>query len=464
MTRLTHRSLQGLLLTFLITVCSNSSTSENNTLNQRYPSGTVAMSSEDPCAIVLVPHAMSEAESINRIDASIVRYQQAVLRASRPLPQLEHLGWAFVAKARASRDAGYYTLAKQAAACIDSKSPDSAESLLLQGHVLHNLHRFKEAEALARRLVEQRGLWFDFALLGDVLMERGALEEAIDAYQTVVDQRPGPQAYVRIAQLRWLRGDLDGAIEMMTTAVRASSPRTPEVAAWANVRLALWLMQANDLPSAEATITRALSLQPDYPPALHALGRLRLAQDRPSEAIASLEQAVRADPLPEFRWTLYEALLEAAQQDAANDQKTFLLQHGAIEDRRTFALFLASHGEKPDTALRLALQELEAREDVFTLDAVAWALAAAGRYDEALDYSRRALAEGTRDARLFLHAGAIAARAGESERARDLLACAKRLQHMLLPSERRRLANEFAVIQPRISSLESEQAERRASL
>jgi len=408
---------------------------------------------DDPCVIVMVPPVYKEGEVMSVADRSISRYQKAVARTTESMPQLERLGWAFVEKARETRDTGYYKLAEQTALCIENGAPDSDEALLLRGHVLHNLHRFSEAEVLARRLVGQRGLWFDFALLGDVLVERGALGEAIDAYQMVIDQRPGPQAYLRIAHLRWLKGDLDGALEMMSEAVRSTSPRTPEAAAWAHVRLALLLMQAGEFAGADAVLVGALSLKPGYPPALHVRGQLLLAQDKSLDAIPLLIQAVQADPLPAFRWTLYEALRVTGQHEAASLQKVALHRYGVTEDRRTFSLFLSTMGDDPDTALHLAMQELEQREDIFTLDAVAWALNAAERNTEALDYSRRALAEGTQDARLYLHAGVIAARAGDRDRAIELLNKARSSQQMLLPSEQQHLANEFAALQPRISTL-----------
>ncbi len=449
-------SVQSLLLAILIAGCGQVEIPDASSMDVRQPVGNVALQADDPCVLVLIPSLVSALGPLGSIEKTILRSQRAVLHSTNPVPRLERLGWAYVAKARETRDAGFYKLAQQTAACIDSKAPDAPEAMLLQGHVLHNLHQFREAESLARRLVAKRGLWFDLALLGDVLMERGVLNEAIDAYQTVLDQRPGPQSYARVAQLRWLKGDLDGALEMMATALRATSPRVPELAAWTRVRLALLLMQTNELSAADTVLAQALVLQPDYPPALHALGRLLLAQDKALEAIASLERAVQKDPLPEFRWTLHEALLEAGQRDRANEQEATLLQRGAMEDRRTLSLFLANHGAKPNTALKLALQELKVREDVFTLDAVAWALAGSGRHEEAVEFSRKALAEGTQDARLFLHAGVIAAQSGDSSRALKLLTDAVLIQHMLLPSERQRLANEFAALQPRISTLEND--------
>ncbi len=447
------RSIQSLLVSILIAACGHGELPETGGVDVRRHNGVVAVPPADPCVLALLPHGVMEADSDGGIESGIVRHQRAVLHAINQVPRLERLGWAYVAKARASRDAGAYTLALQTAACIDSKAPDAPESWLLKGHVLHNLHRFSEAEFLARRLVERRGLWFDFALLGDTLLERGELDEAIDAYQALIDQRPGPQAYARIAHVRWLKGDLDGALEMMAAAVGASSPRTPEPTAWLHVRLAMLLIQLDELRAADAVLTQALTRQPDYPPALHAYGRLLLAQGKPIEAIVPLKNAVHRDPLPEHRWTLYEALLQVGQRDPANAHKAALLKRGAGEDRRTLALFLASHGEESDTALRLAEEELRLREDVFTLDAMAWALAAAGHYEQALHFSQRAIAEGTQDARLFLHAGVIAARTGDGARALRYLGDAERFRQMLLPSERQRLDEEFAALRPRMSAL-----------
>jgi len=52
----------------------------------------------------------------------------------------------------------------------------------------------------------------------------------------------------------------------------------------------------------------------------------------------------------------------------------------------------------------------------------------------------RAVGEGTRDGRLFLHAGLIHAAAGHSEEARRWLTQANQLRWTLLPSEREELA------------------------
>jgi hypothetical protein len=87
-------------------------------------------------------------------------------------------------------------------------------------------------------------------------------------------------------------------------------------------------------------------------------------------------------------------------------------------------------------ALRLAREELETRTDVFTQDALAWALAADGQWSQAREPLAKALAEGTQDARLFLHAAVIASRAGQLDEALGWVEKLQPLLHCLLPSER----------------------------
>jgi hypothetical protein len=101
---------------------------------------------------------------------------------------------------------------------------------------------------------------------------------------------------------------------------------------------------------------------------------------------------------------------------------------------------LATCGEEPSTAVRLAKAELNTRADVFTHDAVAWALAAAGRWEEAGREMQPALAEGTRDARLFLHAGIIASELARPDDAKKWLREAAAARQMLLPSEQAKLS------------------------
>jgi hypothetical protein len=92
------------------------------------------------------------------------------------------------------------------------------------------------------------------------------------------------------------------------------------------------------------------------------------------------------------------------------------------------------------------------RRDVFTHDALAWALAQAGRAAEAQLHATEALSEGTVDARLFLHAGIIASLNNDNKQAKRLLRKASLIQQMLLPSERKLLDAWRSLSMPSIHS------------
>jgi tetratricopeptide (TPR) repeat protein len=396
------------------------------------PASEMVQDAPDPCSLVLAPH-----RGDGKIDREIIRYQSKIKADQNTFQSLENLGWLYIGKARESFDPGYYKLAEQCAYCLDSRQPHCAEALLLRGHVLQNLHKFKEAEPLARELVSKRGLSFDYGLLGDVLMEQGRLDEAADDYQKMVDIKPDLQAYARIAHYRWLKGDLSAATQLMQMAVSAASPNAPESAAWVNTRLAFLQFQKGDLSEASATCDAALDFQADYAPALLLRGRVLLADGKTTAAVEALTKAEKLNPLPDYQWVLAEALQADGRAEEAGMVKARLNQDGAGTDPRTYALYLSTQGEATASALGLAYNELNTREDVFTHDALAWALVANGKPKAAYQEMQKALAEGTQDARLFFHALVIASKAGHTEEAAGWLGKTAVMLPLLLPSEQK---------------------------
>jgi tetratricopeptide (TPR) repeat protein len=393
----------------------------------------------DACAA-----ALATGREASDLDRAIARAQQDARAAAQPGPALERLGYLFVARARISNDPGDYTLAEKTADCLDARQPGQAAAMLLRGHVLHQLHRFAEAEAVARKLVAMRTFPLDYGLLGDALMEQGRLSEAGDAYQKMLDLKPFYQSYTRAAHLRWLKGDLDGAMNALRLAIAAASPRDKESSAWAWTRMSGYELQAGRVQAAETAAATALGYVADYAPALLARGRILLAFGRAAEAVPVLRRAAELNPLPEYQWILADALrLQGLDADAAAVEQD-IVSRGGASDPRTLALYLATRGTDPAKALSLADDEIRTRADVFTLDARAWALAASGRVAEADHTIARALAEGTNDARLFLHAGVIHAAAGREHEAKRWLKKAEALRAMLLPSEAAALTHGLA--------------------
>ena len=386
------------------------------------------------CRLVLTPLPASKS-----IDQEIAQQQALVLNDSSSAAGLERLGWSFVKKARLSFDAGFYKLAEQCAACLEARGWKGPDTLLLRAHALQSLHRFGEAEAVARELVKLRERPFDYGVLGDILIDQGKLREGAAAYQKMVDLRPDLQSYARAAHVRWLTGDLEGAIELMNLATEAGSPNDPEAAAWAFTRLALYQLQRGATKQALDSCDAALAMQSDYAPAMLARGRTLLAVDRSLDALVELKRAADLNPLPEYQWTLIEVLIINGNRDQAAEIESQIAARDS-EDPRTLSLFLATRQQDAERAVRLAKQELTNRQDVFTHDALAWALAAAGRVTEAQQHITQALSEGTADPRLHLHAGVIAALNNDRKSAKRWLEKASTAQQMLLPSERAQLA------------------------
>jgi tetratricopeptide (TPR) repeat protein len=368
-------------------------------------------------------------------DSDIAKLQQDLRDKRGAARAAEHLGYRFITRARLSNDAGYYKVAEQAAVCLESIAPGEPAALLLRGHVLHQMHRFREAEGIARQLTASREFVLDFGLLGDVLMEQGRIAEAAEAYQKMIDLKPFYQSYTRAAHLRWLKGDLGGAVGLMHQAVRAASPRDRESIAWAYSRLATYELQRGNLGDAERMTDASLQFVPDYAAALLARGRIQLAQERNGDAVETLERATRLNPLPEYQWTLADALRLVKRIDEAAALEAQLVRQGASDDPRTLALYLSTRREDAARAVDLARRELENRADVFTVDALAWALASTGQIREASTLMSQALAEGTKDGRLFLHAAVIAAADGRQSDAARWSAEAQKFIFTLLPSE-----------------------------
>ncbi len=385
------------------------------------------------CRLVLAPLSGDQL-----IDREIAQQQSLIVRGKFAPAALEKLGWLYVKKARLSFDTGFYKLAEQCAACLEARNAKCAETLLLRAHALQSLHHFREAETAARELVSVRQRPFDYGVLGDILIDQGKVREGAAAYQKMVDLRPDLQSYARAAHVRWLTGDLNGAIELMQLATSAASPGDPEAGAWAFTRLALYQLQRGATNAALQSCDAALSLQSQHAPAMLARGRTLLAMNRATDAVVELERAAQLNPLPEYQWILAEALNLTGHSDQATKIESELADR-STEDPRTLSLYFATRRHEVERAVALAQQELTNREDVFTLDALAWALAVAGRPTEAQRYINQALSEGTADSRLYLHAGIIAALNNDHGQSKRFLDQAAATQQTLLPSERAQL-------------------------
>ena len=393
-----------------------------------------------PLQLILAPQPGQDGTGL---DKQIAYWQAELRKPDRPpaarLAFLEKLGWLFVAEGHANSDEGSYKLAEQCTLEMDKEQPGSAEAMLLRGHVLDQFHRFKEVEVLARKLVATRALAYDYGLLGDALMEQGQLDEAIGAYQKMLDLKPGFESFIRAAHMRWLKGDLAGARQLMGEVLGMIHPRELDTLAWAKTRVALYDLQAGNLPAAELDAETALQSKPTNAAAHLALGRILCAEGKEDEALDQFRAAAKDCSLPDYLWQLADHLKARGLAAEAAPIEQALRQTGRRADPRTLALYLATTGQDPAAALQLSEAELANRQDVLTWDALAWSQLASGQIIAAKETMKHALAEGTQDGRLFLHAAVIAAAAGDENEKTEYARKADDLKQMLFPSERRLL-------------------------
>jgi tetratricopeptide (TPR) repeat protein len=243
----------------------------------------------------------------------------------------------------------------------------------------------------------------------------GDYERAIEAAERMAALRPGLPAYTRVAFLRSLLGDRAGALEMLRLAAAAGSRRDPESLAWTLVHLGHEHFGGGDLAAAARAYAAALDVVPDYYMALAGLGRVRAAEGRLDEAIHLYRRATARVPAPDLVGALGDVLAAAGQAEEAERQFALVEYMGRVAQAagttygRQLALFYADHDRHLDEAVRLARQEAAGRGDIYTDDALGWALYKNGRLAEAKRAALRALRLGTEDALLHYHAGMIAA-------------------------------------------------------
>lgn len=252
----------------------------------------------------------------------------------------------------------------EAAVRAGAKRPESRHNfgiaLTKVGRAEEALVQFREALRLNPRLAEAHHS------LGVALFQKGEPAEAIAHLIQAVTLKPDlAQARYDFGVVLTAQRRFSEAAEQFTALVRLA----PDNVA-ARYHLANALGEAGKLVEAEAEFTRLIQLQPQESRAYRKLAQILIAEKKPSEAVAVYRDALRAQPdasdvLAEFAWFL-----------ATTPVAEF---RDAIE------------------AVRLAERacELTRQEHPGALGALDAALAAAGRFEEAIAAARKSRAWAT---------------------------------------------------------------------
>lgn len=341
------------------------------------------------------------------------------------------LGSAFMQKARETGDPSYYERAFAAVERARAIEPSHYGALRARAWIFMGQHRFARALRAARaaRRIAPRD-WWNYGNLADACVELGYYRGATHATTRMATLRPGVPAYTRVAALRALFGDRRGAIDALETALDATDVSDVEGRAWILTYLGHEDWALGHVDEAARRYEAALAVYPDYHLALPGLGRVRAAQGRSDEAIAAYERALAVAPTPSVAGALGDLYARAGNPERARAAYEFTMVMGRLAAARgmslgrDLALFLAEHDRDLDEAVRLARAEAAMRDDVYTNDALAWALFKRGALADAKRASARALRLGTEDEAFHRHAAAIAAALGHPRAAARHLASA----------------------------------------
>lgn len=357
-------------------------------------------------------------------DKQIASLKTAVGNDPSDYESSARLGLTYLQKARESNDPTYYAQAETALNAALAVQPDDYDALTGLGALNLSLHNFRDARdwgMKASAVDPEKAL--AYGVIGDANIELGEYEQALEAFQKMVDIKPNVASYSRVSYARELHGDIPGAIEAMQFAVRAGSP-AGENTAWCRVQLGNLYFNSRQIEKAEAEYNGALASFPNYLYAQAGLAQVRWAQGRTDEAVDLLKLSVNTVPLPQYISMLGDLYAGMGNTAAAKEQYDLVLfiydlfGKNGVDVSIEKASFLADRDLDIEEALNLAETVAQERQDVNTQDVHAWALYKAGRYEEALAVQQKAMRLNTQNALFYFHLGMIYEKLGNAEQAK----------------------------------------------
>jgi tetratricopeptide (TPR) repeat protein len=319
-----------------------------------------------------------------------------------------------VRKARVDTDASRAIEAERVLRMVLDDEPGEYSALKLLGAVLLSQHRFVEAAHVAERGIgiNDRDAW-NYGVLGDAYVELGRYDEAFDAFDTMVRLRPDAASYARVAYAHELQGRLDEALRHMQMATEATSAHDPESLAWHHAQVGALLFQLGRVDAAASAFARADHAFPNHPYARAGLARVAAARGNYQRALSMYRALMTEAPTPELAAVigdLFARIGNVRDAESMYEQAETLEREGwEMEEPQPAALarMLAERGRKIDEAVTLAETAAHTRQDIFTMDALAWAYFQAGRFADARAASVQAMRTGSMDRRIRCHAAAI---------------------------------------------------------
>ena len=321
--------------------------------------------------------------------------------------------------ARASSDGRNASRAAEVLNAALQENPGAYDALRLLGAVDLSLHRFNDALDVGRRASQMRpqDAW-NYGVIGDALLELGDYDKAFAAFDQMMQLRPSPAAYARVAYAREISGDMTGALAAMQTAFQASPVTDPESQAWYATQVGELFMKLDRLGDADREFKRAVFVYPRYPLAVVGVGKVKAARGDRDGALAVFVDQLSRTPTLDLASRIGDLHAQAGRPSDAEHYYQLeedLAGPAPTQTEANLALFLAERDRKLPEAVAIAESVARVRHDIWTDHALAWSYFKVGRLQDAEASITRAERTGSRDERLRAHADAIRALTGQAK-------------------------------------------------
>ena len=341
----------------------------------------------------------------------------------------------FILEGRATGNYAYYDVAAMKLANdvleIDS---NNFEALTLKSLIYLSQHHFADGLTTAEKAktLGPRNA-FVHGVLVDGNVEMGNYDSAVLCAQQMMDIRPDLRSYARASYLREIYGDYAGAIDAMKLAIEAGAPGD-EATEWSRVQLGHLYENTGDLKCAEIYYQIALNNRPGYMHAYAGMARLAMASKDYDKAIGYYKQAANDAIEGAFREELATVYFLSGQKEKANKLTGLLIEDlnknaqaantdesiGHYADKELAYAYLSVNNY--DKALEHALLEYNRRpKNIEVNETVAWVNYKKNDVDKALPFIAEALKTKSKNPILLCRAGLIYLKAGDKEKAKQLL-------------------------------------------
>lgn len=339
-------------------------------------------------------------------------------RAAEAVAQYPDLAMSHVTLAAAIlakvRETGDYSLNHKAEDSITRAleiDPQNFAAQILQTQIYLSEHKFPEGLDLARKLAKTNPN--DQAVLAaitDAEIELGLYDDAVKSAQKFVDTHPNASSYTRVAHLRSLHGDVAGAIEARTLALRIADPLDKEGLAWFNSELGSEYWNSGNFAEAEKAFDRALEIFPDYHWALAGKGKILAGRGETEKSVEIFEKLDSRIPQTDraiFLGDLYKIIGKNEAAQKTYEEAVRRERESAEGDMHRIALFWADQETNLDEALEIARKDREVNGDLAASDTLAWCYFKKGKLVDAKRSMNEALRLKTKNALFYFHAAMI---------------------------------------------------------